>query len=91
MRLVANVPTDQRSAVKVLLRLGTPFGGAPANRRIGAYVVLILREARVDDWPGFYRVGDVEGVVWTTPRQTAQVIESLRVHPEVVAAKRAGA
>ena len=75
---MANVPTDRRAVVQVLLRLGTSHGGAPATRRIGGYNVMIVGEARHDEWPGLVVAGDLEGVVWTTPRQVPQVIQNLR-------------
>lgn len=84
---VANVPTDRRCIVKVLLRLGTPYAGAPAARRIGGYMVMIVGEAKPGDWEGRQRAGDLEGVVWTTPRQVAQVVSNLRTCEGVVAAK----
>ncbi len=84
---VANVPTDRRYVVKVLLRLGTPYAGAPAARRIGGYMVMIVGEAKAADWPGCQRVGDLEGVVWTTPRQVSQVVQNLLACEGVVAAK----
>ena len=85
---VANVPTDRRATVRVLLRLGTPFGGSPTQRRLGGYLVIIVGEAKRDDWPGVaVRVGDVEGIVWTTPRQVSIVVTNLRACSGVVEAK----
>lgn len=85
---MANVPTDRRATVRVLMRLGTPFGGAPTQRKLGGYLVIIIGEARVEDWPGeTVRVGDVEGIVWTTPRQVATVVNNLRACSGVVDAR----
>ena len=85
---MANVPTDRRATVRVLLRLGTPFGGAPTQRKIGGYLVILVGEARREDWPdGKIRVGDVEGIVWTTPRQVSTVVNNLRACPGVVEAR----
>ena len=86
---MANVPTDRRAVVRVLLRLGTPYGGAPATRRIGGYSVMIVGDAKHDEWPSF-RIGDLEGVVWTTPRQVAQVVQNLRGCEGVADAKGSG-
>jgi hypothetical protein len=83
---VANVPTDRRAVVRVLLRRGVPYGGAPATRRVGGYHVMVVGEAKGDEWPSF-EVGDLEGVVWTTPRQVRQVVENLRTCEGVVDAK----
>lgn len=85
---MANVPTDRRAVVRVLLRLGTPYGGAPAVRRLSGYNVMIVGEAKPEDWPST-RVGDLEGVVWTTPRQVPQVVQNLRACEGVVDAKGA--
>ena len=85
---VANVPTDRRATVRVLLRLGTPFGGAPTQRRIGGYLVIIVGEAKRDDWPESpVRLGDVEGLVWTTPRQITTVVNNLRACASVLEAR----
>lgn len=70
----------------MLLRLGTPYGGAPATRRVGGYNVMIVGEAKPEEWPSS-RVGDLEGVVWTTPRQVPSVIQNLRACEGVVDAK----
>jgi hypothetical protein len=85
---VANVPTDRRATVRVLMRLGTPFGGAPTQKKLGGYLVIIVGEAKRDDWPGTQvRVGDVEGIVWTTPRQTATVVNNLKACSGVIEAR----
>jgi len=84
---VANVPTDRRAVVRVLLRLGTPYGGAPAARQVAGYTVMIVGEPKPGEWPST-RVGDVEGVVWTTPRQVARVVENLRACEGVIDARK---
>jgi hypothetical protein len=85
---VANVPTDRRATVRVLMRLGTPFGGAPTQKKLGGYLVIIVGEAKRDDWPGAQvRVGDVEGIVWTTPRQIATVVNNLKACSGVIEAR----
>ncbi len=85
---MANVPTDRRATVRVLLRLGTPYGGVPTQRKLGGYLVIIVGEAKRDDWPGAaVRVGDIEGIVWTTPRQVATVVNNLRACSGVVEAR----
>jgi len=88
LRVVANVPTDRRAIVRVLLRQGTPFGGASAVRRIGGYNVMIVGDAKREDWPTC-QAGDLEGVVWTTPRQVPQVAKNLRGCEGVVDVKAA--
>jgi hypothetical protein len=88
---VANVPTDRRATVRVLLRLGTPFGGAAMQKKLGGYLVIIVGEAKRADWPGAaVRVGDVEGIVWTTPRQVATVVNNLRACSGVLEARGPG-
>lgn len=84
-----NVPTDRRSVVKVLLRLGTPFDGAPVTRKVGGYTVMIVGPAKPEDWREF-QPGDLEGMVWTTDRQVQQVVRNLRAVPGVVAARGEG-
>ncbi|MBI2389665.1 MAG: hypothetical protein HYV09_08715 [Deltaproteobacteria bacterium] len=84
-----NVPTDRRSLVKVLLRLGIPFDGAPVTRKIGGYTVMILGPAKPEDWPE-YQPGDLEGMVWTTQRQVQQVVRNLTGVQGVVAARGEG-
>lgn len=84
-----NVPTDRRAVVRVQLRLGTPFDGSPAARKIGGYTVMLVGEAKATDWPG-HQAGDLEGVVWTTPRQVARVVENLRGCEGVVDARGEG-
>lgn len=54
------------------------------QRRVGDYVVLLLREAKAEDWPGSAQPGDVEGILWTTDRQRHTVAASLRRTPNVV-------
>jgi hypothetical protein len=76
---VTNVPTDRRATVRLLIRGGTPFAGEHAQRKMGGYLVIVLGEAKQADWPGTtVRVGDVEGIVWTTPRQVTTVVNNLR-------------
>ena len=85
---MANVPTDRRATVRVLMRIGTPFGGAPTQKKVGGYTVIIVGEAKRDDWPGAtVRVGDVEGIVWTTPRQIATVVNNLKACSGVIEAR----
>ena len=55
-------------------------------KRLGGYNVMVVGEAKHDEWPSF-RIGDLEGVVWTTPRQVAQVVQNLRGCEGVVDAK----
>ncbi|MEO7092272.1 MAG: hypothetical protein ABI175_03410 [Polyangiales bacterium] len=81
---MSHVPTDRRSIVRVLLR-GVPAPSESAvQRRVGDYVVLLLREAKLEDWPGTAQTGDVEGILWTTDRQRHTVAASLRQTPNVV-------
>jgi hypothetical protein len=76
---VTNVPTDRRATVRLLIRAGTPFAGEHVQRKMGGYVVIVLGEAKQADWPGTaVRVGDLEGIVWTTPRQVTTVVNNLR-------------
>lgn len=70
-----NVPTDRRAIVKLQLRLGIRFTGA-ATRNVGGYTVMIIGEAKPADWPN-HQPGDLEGMVWTTPRQVMQVVRNL--------------
>lgn len=88
-RTVSNVPTDRRAVVKLLLRSSLPQAGAPSTRRIGGYMVIVLGDAKAEDWAD-YQAGDLEAVVWTTPRQVAQVAENLRKCEGVVATKNDG-
>ena len=70
------VPTDVRASVRVLLR-GLPKSEG-AKRSIEGYVVLITGPARPSRWPEVaLEEGDLEGVVWTTPRQAPRVQENL--------------
>lgn len=86
---VGNVPTDRRATVTVLVRAGdTPFSGQPTQRRLGGYLVIILGEAKPEDWPGApFQPGDLQGIVWTTPRQAASVVVNLRAVVGVVDAR----
>ena len=86
---MSNVPTDRRAVVRVQLRLGVPFAGSPVSRKIAGYTVMVVGEAKRDDWAD-YQDGDVEGVVWTTPRQVAQVVKNLRGGEGIVDAKGEG-
>ena len=85
---MANVPTDVRAAVRVLLR-GEPMPTESSRtRRIAGYTLLIIGEASASSWPGLeVMAGDLEGVVWTTPRQARSVIENLRKSPSVIDAR----
>jgi hypothetical protein len=78
-----NVPTDRRAVVKVQVRLSTASITAPSTRQIGGYTVIIVGEAKASDWPNF-KAGDLEGVVWTIPRNVAQVMRNLTGQPGVV-------
>ncbi len=74
--------------MRVLLRLGTPYGGAPTTKKVGGYTVIIVGEAKREDWPpGVHGVGDLEGVVWTTPRQVTTVVANLNGLPGIVLAR----
>ena len=84
-----NVPTDRRAVVRVQLRLGTPYAGSPGAKKLGGYTVMVLGEAKASEWPE-YSEGDVEGVVWTTPRQVTQVVSNLRACEGVIDAKGEG-
>ena len=65
--------------MRLLIRGGTPFAGEHAQRKMGGYLVIVLGEAKQADWPGIaVRVGDLEGIVWTTPRQVTTVVNNLR-------------
>ena len=86
--MAEEVPTDRRATVRVLVRLGTPFGGEPTQRRIGGYMVILLGEAKAVDWSASrIRVGDIEGIVWTTPRQVPAVVNNLRACEGVIDAR----
>jgi hypothetical protein len=86
---VSNVPTDRRAVVRVQLRLGIPFDGSPAQRKIAGYSVMVVGEAKASEWP-HHIPGDLEGVVWTTPRQVSQVVANLRAVDSVIDAKGEG-
>ncbi len=83
-----SVPTDRRAAIRVLLRGdGRPLA-APAARRVAGYSVMVIAEARPDAWPDVQvRPGDVEGILWTTPRQVLSALNQLRASGEIVDAK----
>lgn len=49
---------------------------------------MIVGEAKPADWPSA-RVGDLEGVVWTTPRQVPSVVQNLRGCEGVIDARGA--
>jgi hypothetical protein len=87
---VTNVPTDRRANVRVLLR-GGQGEKEGRQRQIAGYLVLILGPANASDWPksGFTQ-GDLEAVVWTTPRQVIQVVTNLKADPAVVDARGQG-
>lgn len=74
--------------VRVQLRLGIAYAGSPAARKLGGYTVMIVGEAK-PDWPA-HAPGDLEGVVWTTHRQVAKVVENLRGIEGIVDAKGEG-
>jgi len=76
--------TDQRSTVRVLLR---GFAASEATqRRIDGYVVYIAGDVTEGIWPpGTAQPGDIEGIVWTTPRQVTSVMRNLRANASVVA------
>jgi hypothetical protein len=44
---------------------------------------MILGEAKPKDWPK-HQAGDVEGMVWTTPRQVAMVRRNLEGQPGII-------
>ncbi len=52
-------------------------------------MVMVVGEAKAADWQ-HHEDGDLEGVVWTTPRQVAQVVGNLRGCEGVVDAKGEG-
>lgn len=84
-----NVPTDRRAVVRVQLRLGIPYAGSPAARKLGGYTVMVVGEAKPSDW-SMHQPGDLEGVVWTTHRQVVQVVQNLRNCEGVIDAKGEG-
>jgi hypothetical protein len=74
---VPDVPTDVRATVRVLLR-GLPLSEL-GQRSIEGYLVLVTGAANPVTWPKAELVaGDLEGVVWTTPRQVASVVRNLK-------------
>lgn len=70
--------------MKVHLRLPARNESGPNTRQIGGYTIMILGEAKPADWQG-WQPGDLEGMVWTTPRQVAQVMRNLAGQPGVIA------
>lgn len=52
-------------------------------------MVMVVGEAKQAEWPS-YLAGDLEGVVWTTPRQVSQVVTNIRGCEGVVDAKGEG-
>jgi hypothetical protein len=79
-----DVRTDERAAVRVLLR-GLPEASTP-TRRIEGYTILVLGDAAAKGWPGIeLSVGDLEGITWTTHRQVVSVRRNLEQNPCVVA------
>jgi hypothetical protein len=82
-RFVPEVPTDVRATVRVLLR-GLPHSDV-AQRSIEGYVVLVTGKANVNGWPNqTLRDDDLEGIVWTTPRQVQRLIQNLRANSCVI-------
>ena len=82
---MTNVPTDVRATVKVLLRGEGPRAGV---RAVAGYSVLVMGEANPAAWPhGVVVPGDLEGIVWTTPRQVHTVVNNLRAAPGVADAR----
>jgi hypothetical protein len=50
--------------------------------------MIVLGPAKADDWPGSrFQQGDLEGIVWTTPRQVTTVVNNLRGVDGVVDAR----
>ena len=64
-------------------------GAGDGQRSVGGYLVMIHGEAKPEDWPTTYLPGDIEGILWTTPRQVARVVENLRACAGVVDAHSA--
>ena len=85
------VPTDRRATVRVLVRGSGAEGSAPAQRKIGGYLINILGEAKPEDWlDSPFEIGDLEGIIWTTPRQVEGVMKNLRATAGIVAVKGYG-
>ncbi len=77
------VPTDVRATVRVLLR-GLPPSQL-GQRAIEGYTVLVTGPANPTIWSKVeLQPGDLEGVVWTTPRQVPSVVRNLRASSCVV-------
>ncbi|GAC1352497.1 MAG: hypothetical protein NVSMB1_15930 [Polyangiales bacterium] len=65
-----------RATVRVLLRGLPPAEGA--QRSVEGYMVLLTGAAIPDHWPNAKVLdGDLEGMVWTTPRQVTTVMRNL--------------
>ncbi len=58
---------------------------------MGGYLVIVIGEATAEAWPGErLQPGDLEAIVWTTPRQVAQVENNLKAISGVVATRGMG-
>ncbi len=84
---MSNVPTDRRATVRVLLRGAGGAAEEGRTRKIAGYLVIVLSQAKPEDWPGItLEPGDLEAVTWTTPRQVAQTVANLEASGAIVAA-----
>jgi hypothetical protein len=81
-----NVPTDRRATVRLLLR-GVPTTES-RQLRLAGYLVIVIGDAVADAWPdAVVEPGDLEALVWTTPRQVAQVVNNLKAVAGVIATR----
>ncbi len=80
-----SVPTDERAIVRVLLR-GVANVSVGAMLRVSSYPVIALGPADPSRWPDAAD-GDIEGIIWTTPRQAHTIAVSLRSATHVVDAR----
>jgi len=80
-----SVPTDERAIVRLLLR-GLARVGVGAMLRVSSYPVIALGPPDPARWPDAAE-GDVEGIIWTTPRQAHTIAASLRSAEHVVEAR----
>lgn len=80
-----DIKTDQRATVRVLLRGGHGASDEGKQRRIAGYLAIVIGPAPADAWMlSGWQPGDVEAVVWTTPRQVASVVVNLKASLGVV-------
>ena len=85
--MLLQTATRRRVPLRILVRAPGIDPRSLAGRFAG-YSVAILGFARMEDWGGLWRDGDLEGFVWVSSSlQVNDAIEDLRTFSEIVDAR----